>query len=244
MPPDMPTETEPIARRRLSDEVADRLKRKIMAGGWRPGDRLPSERELMRLFGVGRPAVREALQALASMGLLALSHGERARVLELTARSVIRSADAAASFMLHASPASLEHLKAARLFFERGMVRQAALRAGPVDIADLRAIIARQRAALGDTQRFITADMDLHIRIAALTGNPIYEAASEAMLGWLRRYHVELLVWSGKERYTLAEHARIVDLLAARDPDGAEAAMTAHLERSAVLYAHPPGEVT
>ncbi len=58
--------SEPIPRRKLSDEVFDRLKRMIMSGEARPGQTLPSERELMDRFGVGRPAIREAMQALAS----------------------------------------------------------------------------------------------------------------------------------------------------------------------------------
>ena len=78
--------SEPIVRRKLSDEVAVRLKNLVVSGILRPGDEMPSERELIGRFGVGRPAIREAMQALANMGLVAVSHGERARVLKLTAQ--------------------------------------------------------------------------------------------------------------------------------------------------------------
>lgn len=60
--------TQPIIRRKLADEVRDRLLALIRGGELRPGDRLPSERDLMERFGVGRPAVREALQSLARRG--------------------------------------------------------------------------------------------------------------------------------------------------------------------------------
>ena len=59
-----------IIRRKLSDQVLDRLRDMILSGEVKPGDPLPSERSLMERFGVGRPAVREALQALHQNGLI------------------------------------------------------------------------------------------------------------------------------------------------------------------------------
>lgn len=230
---------EVIVRRRLSDEVFERLTAMITAGDLHPGDAMPSERDLMRRFGVGRPAVREAMHALANMGLITISHGERARVHELTARSILHQVDMTARIMLSTSPASLDHLKAARRFFERGMVREASQRATEADIDVLRATLVRQRESLGDIDAFITADMRFHTQIAAISRNPLFEAISEAMLNWLRQYHTELLIWTGKETFTLAEHETIIERLAERDADGAEKAMTSHLDRSSGLYAHP-----
>ena len=229
---------EPITRRKLSDEVFDRLKRMITNGEVRPGDAMPSERELMERFGVGRPAIREAMQSLSNLGLLTISHGERARVCELTARSITHQVDIAAQIMLATSPGSLGHLKTARLFFERGMAREAASKASDNDVAQLRELIVKQRASLGDAERFIAADMEFHITIASLAGNPIFTAVSEAMLGWLKRFHTELLIWSGKETHTLSEHEAIVSRIASRDAEAAEQAMADHLSRSAALYIH------
>ena len=74
--------TEPVAikRRKLSDEVQDRLLTIIHSEKLSPGDSLPSERELMASFGVGRPAIREAMQNLQRMGLVEIRHGERPKV--------------------------------------------------------------------------------------------------------------------------------------------------------------------
>lgn len=55
---------EPIKRRKLSHEVRDRLLDMIQTGELKEGDKMPSEHDLMERYGVGRPAVREALQAL------------------------------------------------------------------------------------------------------------------------------------------------------------------------------------
>ncbi|MBZ9919413.1 GntR family transcriptional regulator, partial [Mesorhizobium sp. BR1-1-7] len=149
--------SEPIVRRKLSDEVFARLKRLITSGELQPGDDMPSERELMERFEVGRPAIREAMQALSNMGLVAISHGERAKVLQLTAKSIIKQVDGAAKIILSSSRDTLEHLKTARIFFERGMVREAAEKATAEDVQRLRATVAEQRAARGDSEAFISA---------------------------------------------------------------------------------------
>jgi GntR family transcriptional regulator, sialic acid-inducible nan operon repressor len=227
---------EQIVRRKLSDEVFDRLERMITSGELKPGDDMPSERVLMERFGVGRPAIREAMQSLANMGLVAISHGERAKVLELTAQSIFRQVDATAKIMLSRSSDSLEHLKNARIFFERGMAREAAAKATERDIEELREILERQRRSLGKAEEFISADMQFHTRIARISGNPIFVAVSEAMLAWLKEYHTDMLIWTGKEKFTLVEHEKIVDRLAAADAGGAEVAMLVHLERSSALY--------
>src|ERR1700712_506019 len=155
---------EPIVRRKLSDEVFARLERMITTGELQPGDEMPSERELMERFGVGRPAIREAMQALSNMGLVVISHGERAKVLKLTPQSIFKQVDLTAKIMLSQSADSLEHLKSARIFFERGMVREAAVAAKPTDISDLKSILDRQRTNLGDAEKFISSDMEFHTR--------------------------------------------------------------------------------
>jgi len=233
----MNSHPEPIVRRKLSDEVFLRLKNLITTGELSAGDEMPSERELMERFGVGRPAIREAMQALANMGLVAISHGERAKVLELTAKAIFQQVDVAAKIMLSKSSDSLEHLKNARIFFERGMVREAAVKAGAADMQRLREILEQQRRSLGDANAFINADMHFHTAIAEISGNPIYVAVSGAMLGWLKEYHTEMLIWTGKEKFTLAEHEEIISCIAAKNPDAAEQALIKHLERSRALYA-------
>lgn len=229
-------QTDRIVRRKLSDEVLERLLRLISEGNLKAGDPMPSERELMTRFGVGRPAIREAMQALSNIGLVSISHGERAKVKELTAQSIIKQVDASAHLMLSRSSDSLEHLKNARLFFERGMVREAAAKATADDVARLRATVDEQRRLLGNAEEFMAADMKLHAQIAAISGNPIFVSVSEAMLGWLKAYHVELLIWSGKENFTLAEHGEIIDAIERRDAEAAEAALIHHLQRSRSLY--------
>ena len=225
-------DTDRIVRRKLSDQVLERLREMILRGEFAPGDPMPSERDLMKRFGVGRPAVREAMQTLSTMGLITISQGERARIAELSADIVFRQMDTVAQMLLSSSPDNLEHLKDARRFFELGMVRPAAERASADDVADLRGLVARQQAQLGDAKAFIQADIAFHVRIARISQNPIFVAVSEAMLNWLFNYHTDLLLWSGRENATLEEHETIVNFIEKKNPKGAEEAMKMHLDRS------------
>ena len=226
----------PITRRKLSHEVLDRLLVRIRSGEFPAGSRLPSERELMQVFGVGRPAVREALQALERMGLVTIVHGEGARMLALSAESVIEQISESAMHLLSGSSDLLEHLKEARLQFEVAMARAAAARATPDQVERLRLLLEAHRASLDDPTRFLETDMAFHRGIAEMSGNPIYMALSQAMLQWLEQFHSEALRAPGAESTTLAEHVKLFKRIAANDAEGAARAVTAHLRRANKLY--------
>ena len=235
-----------IQRRKLSQAVLDRLQERIDAGEWGPGDQLPSERDLMESLGVGRPAVREALQSLERSGIVAITHGERARVAVPSARSLVAQIADGAQHLLRADPGSLEHLKEARLFVEAGFARLAAERATRAGLDALRDRLEAQRRVRPQPGRFLEADMAFHRQVAEMTGNPIFPAVVEAMFGWLASsYYRSLVRAPGAESLTLAEHERILAAIAARDPDQAGTAMREHLTRANTLYnslLRPEGE--
>lgn len=227
---------ETIQRRKIYQEVLDRLMERIRSGTIPPGAQLPSERELMEEYGVGRPAVREALQTLERSGIVEILHGERARVVVPTAERLVAQIAGGAMHLLRSQPGSLEHLKEARLFLETGTARRAAERATEEQVAQLRLAIARQRGAVAAPAEFIERDMDFHREIAAIGGNPIFPAIVEAVFRWAGEYYQTLVRAPGAEELTLAEHTRIVDAIAARNPDAAAEAMRAHLSRASTLY--------
>jgi DNA-binding FadR family transcriptional regulator len=227
---------EVIQRRKLYQEVLDRLMERIRSGGIAPGSQLPSERELMEEYGVGRPAVREALQTLERSGIVEIAHGERARVVVPTAESLVAQIAGGAMHLLRMQPDSLEHLKAARVFLETGTARMAAERATEEQVAGLRLAIARQRAAVADVEQFLERDMAFHREIASISGNPIFPAIVEALFRWATEYYRTLVRAPGAEELTLTEHGRIVDAIAAHDSAGAADAMNAHLTRANKLY--------
>jgi DNA-binding FadR family transcriptional regulator len=230
------TVTDPIPRRKLSQEVLDRLLARITSGEYAAGDQLPSERQLMEMFRVGRPAIREAMQTLSHMGLVSITHGERARVTPITAAKVMGQVGESAKHFLANAPENLEHLKEARVFFEVGMVRLATERASDADIARLERRLQEHRDALTDLSGFLDRDMAFHREIAAISGNPIYAAVAQAMFDWLAVYHVSLLRAVGAEQITIDEHERIFNGIAKRDAEEAAAAMSDHLKRASSLY--------
>ena len=159
------------------------------------------------------------------------------RCCELTAQSIFRQVDGAAKIMLASSKDSLEHLKSARIFFERGMVREAAEKATDAEVEALREVLRRQRGLLGDADGFIAADMEFHTTDRQDFRQPdLCCGRPRPMLGWLKEYHTEMLIWTGKEKFTLAEHENIIARIAAHDQAGAESEMIKHLERSRSLY--------
>ena len=190
----------------------------------------------MEEYGVGRPAVREALQSLERSGIVEIAHGERARVVVPTAERLLSQFAGGAMHMLRTQPGTLDHLKEVRVFLETGTARMAAERATEEDVARLRLLVAQHRASMVDLARFIELDMAFHREVAGISRNPIFPSIVEAMFRWAGEYYESLVRAPGAEELTLAEHERIVDAIAARDPAGAAAAMHAHLTRANTLY--------
>ena len=190
----------------------------------------------MEQFGVGRPAIREAMQALATTGLIEISHGERARVAVPDTRGLFDRVGETMLHLLQTSPSTLEDLKQARVMFEVGMVKMAAARATKADIDQLRSTLAHQRTCMDNGPEFVKADMAFHTAISSVSGNSVCVVLSEAMLDWLFHFRHDLLRIPGSELITMAEHERLLAAIAAHDQGEAEKAMTEHLTRANERY--------
>ena len=230
----------PIRTRRLHEEVAARIEAAITAGAVAPGESLPSERELMSRYGVGRPAVREALLSLQQRGLIERRNGERARVASPSAADVVSQMTLPVRRML-ARPENVRHFQEARWLFETGIARQAALRATPEQIATLEAALEANRAVLGDPVEFARTDVLFHLRLAEIPDNPIFTALHEALVGWLTEQRRVTLTSPKAFEVAFAAHERIFRAVAAHEPDEAAQAMADHLTEVAGLYWNKAG---
>lgn len=222
-------------RQKLADDVAEQIARRILSGRLGDGQRLPSERELMSLFGVGRTTVREALQALQFRGLITISHGRRASV-GTGGGTVPRSfADDALATIRDA--ATIDDLKDFRALVEVKLAARAAQRASPDDIRELEAALLANRRAIATRRGYLKTDIAFHKKIAAIAGNRLLERLVGQLLESLARQRLDLLHVRGANLLSHDEHAAIARAIADGDPAAAADAMERHLLRSNALYA-------
>ncbi|MGE4153586.1 MAG: FadR/GntR family transcriptional regulator [Hydrogenophaga sp.] len=118
-----------MRRRRVFEEICDQIRRKLARGEFRPGDKLPTERELAAEFSVGRPAVREALRTLESSGVLVLKKG-------LKGGAFVREGDPTVVTqsihdLINLGHISMHHLMEARIVLTGSVVRLACERGTP-----------------------------------------------------------------------------------------------------------------
>jgi GntR family transcriptional repressor for pyruvate dehydrogenase complex len=221
-------QTAPIRRRKLYEEVVARLESLIHEGELKPGDPLPSERELMLHFGVGRPAIREALFALHRMGLVVVANGERPRVSSPTPQTLLGELSGAARLML-TKPEGMHHFQEARRLFECALAEEAARVATPEQIGELEAALAANREAIGDTARFIRTDVAFHFAVATIPRNPIYVALHEAIVEWLVDQRSVSLRRAGTDLLAYESHRNIFQAIRDKSPAAAGQAMRSHL---------------
>ncbi len=224
-----------IKRDRLSDQVARNIEELIIGGEIRVGDALPAERELMERYGVGRPAVREALLLLSKKGLITISNGERARVSEPNPQDLLDHLSGAA-LMLVASPEGMQAFQQTRLFTEVALAREAARSATPDQLAELRQLLQANQDSMGDTAAFARTDDAFHYGIANLSGNPLIGALYNSVLSVLQNQRHTSLIHPEAMQAALDCHTRVFEAIAAHDPDRVEAEMRRHLSEVEVFY--------
>ena len=225
----------PVRKRRVADDVRVRLEQAIRGGRLQPGEVLPSERELMAAMGVGRPAVRDALAALARVGLVKVSAGGRTRVATPTPKHILDELGGLAQHLLRL-PDGARQFEQARSVLEVGLVRWVALHATPAQVDGLRTALLRNGDAIGDQASFVQTDVAFHRVLAEAAANPVLLALHDASVEWLIMQRPPLLDPGSSNRMSHAGHQSVFDAVAARDPDGAAAAMQQHLDEAYNRY--------
>jgi GntR family transcriptional regulator, sialic acid-inducible nan operon repressor len=221
---------EPLAldRRKLFEQVAEHIQRQILSGTLKPGERLPPERDLQMRFGVGRPAIREALISLRNQGLVEIMNGQPARVAMPTAEGVMAGMMPAV-FQMLSTEQGQRHFQDLRLFFETSLARRAAKTATDSDLGHMKKALDDNRAAIGNRERFIETDVNFHYVLAEITRNPVFTALHDGMSSWLKQQRIITLDQPHQEHTAFAAHEKIYTAIASRNPEAAEAAMAEHL---------------
>ncbi|MDO5631602.1 MAG: FCD domain-containing protein [Paracoccus sp. (in: a-proteobacteria)] len=225
----------PVRKKRLYEDVVAQIEASIVDGSLKPGDFLPAERELCERFEVSRTAIREALFALQTSGLIELVNGRRARIIEPTAERLIEELSGPARFVL-TRPERLRQLQEARMMFEGFLARTAARMATADQLAAIQAALDANGQTINDPEAFVRTNIDFHLAIANVSGNVFIDALHNAVQAWLTAHRRVAIQAPGAAKRAFARHREIFDAIKDRNADAAEAAMTAHLQESIDAY--------
>lgn len=223
----------PVKVGRASEDVVRQIKQAIHAGTLRPGDALPSERELTERFGVSRVTVRDALRTLEATGLLRIRVGSRGGAF-VTAPEPDHVGEGLAN-MLALSVASAQDVTEARVLFELGALRLVCERRTDDDLAELEEICTRAEKEAAESGEFdVRYSAEFHVRLASCTHNAaiglIVDSFSGQLLMSLTRAK-DVAPHRGEQG--AREHRRLVQAIRKRDVDGAYKLMSRHLGRTA-----------
>ncbi len=218
----------------LSDEIAEGILSAIIKGEYGPGTLLPPEGELGERYGGSRLTVREAVKVLRAQNVVRIHHGRGTYVNppdRWTAIEPLIRAEAAAPGGGMVS----ERLLEARRLIEVGAAELAAVRSTGAHLAELAVLLdaMREAARAHDTEAFVDADLAFHDTVVRATGNAFVPLLFEPFGRLLVESRRETSAVPEIRAHAIEHHARILDALTARDPDGARRAMDAHMTQTA-----------
>lgn len=217
-----------IKPNRVSQQVADQIRKLILDGTLGPGDKLPSERELSKSIGVGRLSLREGLRILESTGILETQYGVRSGT--YVSKIGVERLTEKFSDILKLSNISIDQLTEARLEIGLINLKYFIQRARAEDIDKL-------EACLQETERLFNAGIQtreqnlyFHQLIAEGSKNPIFILLHSALLGILREFLSKFVSPTEHSRRVLQNHKRTLRYLKQKDLAKASAAMKSHIQ--------------
>ena len=218
---------DPVRRSRVYEEVAHRIQALILERKLKPGDRLPSERELVRRFHVSRGSVRDAIRTLELIGLVSSRQGRGTAVRELTAESLTVPLSSA----LARKNDLVAELLDVRQMLEPPLAARAAAYASNEEIAHLQDVLCRQREKARRGELTVEEDSEFHYTIALAARNSVVRRVVDLLMELLRESRARSLQVDGRLKRSLSGHRRILAAIQERDPQAAEEAMRLHLQQ-------------
>jgi GntR family transcriptional repressor for pyruvate dehydrogenase complex len=221
--------TDPIARRKTYELVAERLVAMIGDRSLQPGDQLPTERELTGSFRVGRSSVREALRMLESQGVITSVNGGAFVVADAA-----NPLNSSLRLLLTLDEGTRIHdVLELREILESEAAALAAERHVPEQLEQMDAAIDAMRAGLDqpDGEAFIEGDLRFHLAVAEATRNRLVLHSMQAVRDVIRRTLLTAFHIPRSAERAVEEHRAIRAAIAAGDPERARREMRAHLVR-------------
>jgi DNA-binding FadR family transcriptional regulator len=220
----------PIKQFRVSEEVAEQLKQSIIAGQFKQGDKLPSERDLANDFQVSRVAIHEALRSLESSGFILTRQGPTggSYVTELTFECSVN----AFRDLYIAEKISISEVHHVRRIVEAEIASLAARNITPEYAQRLRDALEAEELPVETLSDDITSKMAVHFILAEMSGNRFLEALERSLMGLIRIGIETFALVSGERNlFTLhpeGMHCPIVEAVIAGDAEAAGAAAKEH----------------
>lgn len=218
-------EMAPIERVSVAEQVARNLLDLIRSGSVRPGQQLPSERELAATLQVSRPSVREAVRGLQILGVIRTRQGGGLFVTSLDAAQIL----APLQMLIALTDENFEALHESRLVVEGGMGRLLAARIDAATIARLEKIVKVQKGLVANPIAFRVSDIEFHRTLGAALDNPFLDRISEALYVLGNEYRKIAWETPGVLERSVNDHRAIVAALKTRDPDRVTDAMVRHM---------------
>ncbi len=212
-----------IKQKKISSQIVDQIKNLITNGQLKPGDSLPPERELMKVFNVSRPTLREALNMLSTMGFVQMSQRQRTKVKSLMPGSVT---EPLRRLLKEDIKTSLE-LVESRTIIETANAQMAAERATKKDILRLEKSIELMHRNIEKNSNVSEEDVQFHLAVAEATHNKIQTHLMFSLYDLLKE-KVELCYHGGISDI-LGQHSKIVEAIKNKDGGLARRRMEEHL---------------
>jgi DNA-binding FadR family transcriptional regulator len=218
----MPTKTDADGPGGSAGSVVDvaisRLKKRIEAGEFTPGQRLPPETVLAHELALSRPSLREAVRALAMAGVLDVRRGDGTYVTDLRPDRLVR---AIGGFLDLAQDTGLDEILECRKVLEPGATALAATRIDAAGLDALHERIERMRT-LHDPEELVREDLAFHADIVAATGNRTLESLLDSVTQrtarartWRALVKSDVLSWTHEQHMDIYRALRAHDSLAA-----------------------------
>ena len=212
-------------RSTLVDDTADRIRQMIFAGQIKPGDLLPSRKELAAQFGVGIATIHEAVKSLDAVGLVESRSGKGTWVSHNALESVIHPSMILNRF----GPIDVYAVYEARVALEVALAELAAEKATPQEIEQMLSHLAAAQKVIADDDEFVREDWDFHMTVARATHNVLLEAfynLSRELLIELIRDVIRIPLVKQEASQLHLEEAQAI---AAHDVDAAREAARRHM---------------
>lgn len=214
---------------KISESISQQIRDAIFAGRLKPGDKLPSERDLTRSFGVSKASMREALRSLEVLGFIEVRKGTAggAFVTEVHPR---KARELFANF-LHFRNVSIAHIGEVRTLLETHAAATAARVIGDDDLARLKALVRTGECDLErrDVSRLRLDEIEFHRLIGNACRNPLLSFVLDAVHHLLADAKDVLQPSLAFSAAVLKAHQNICNALEQRDPEAARREMARHL---------------